>query len=70
MKITTRVAALIGGASVLTAMLGGCDAQVERWRIDAGAAACKEHGGTHALVTWLNEVVCVDGKIVVLKRGE
>jgi len=58
------------GLSLLTAGLGGCDARVERWRVDAGAAACAAHGGTYALITWLNKVECADGKIIVLERAK
>ena len=56
--------------SLLIFGLGGCDASVDRWRIDGGILACKDHGGVIRLITWINEVECVDGKIVYMKRAE
>ena len=55
--------------SILVVWLGGCDANVDRWRIDGGILACKDHGGVARLTTWINEVECLDGKVVYMKRA-
>lgn len=50
--------------------LFGCDANIERWRVDAAIAACKDRGGIYQMETWINSVECSDGKIAHLERAK
>lgn len=62
MKKLMRVAALIGGASVLTVGLGGCSASTEGWRVTAAIEICAQRGGIDHLTNFLGTaVVCRDG---------
>lgn len=64
MKNAKRVAALIGGASLLTAVLGGCSyGDTEGYVLLEAQSKCKDHGGVHTLYqdAWDRHAKCNDG---------
>lgn len=68
MKKLTKVAALMGGASVLTALLAGCTTSTEGWRVSAAEEICAQRGGIDHLVNFLGSaVVCRDGFFAEMK---